>query len=331
MPKFENKYCYCTWEDCLVGKKVFFADTISVLKKIVENNDQDCYNVVVENHNEDFQFYIDGYGRFAFCYWDPNYEFKVAFEQGKTIQGFFRAIGEWCDMPDPSWVDDIQYRIKPEQEPKHESEPKKEEFNIETEISLFDKKYVHKVWIDELKGKKAFFADYEDDLERFVEEDNRNFYGTIVRLFGDGRFPFQMEDGGYYAFCYCDPYLELKTAFKQGKTIQALMPSNTWEDVKNPKWCYPPEEYRIKPEPELEKEDVVETDKYGENLVTCRQLAEWLARGNGEYKMEGIHRCYYEYWYHEDDSDVLVSEKAWVRKWGEKTWYKPTRQYLGLN
>lgn len=317
MPKFENKYCYCTWEDCLTGKKVFFADSIGVLKKLVENNDESCFDVVVEHYNEDFPFYVDGYGRFAFCYWDPNYEFKVAFEQGKTIQGFFRAIDEWCDMPDPSWVDDIQYRIKPEPEP----EPKKEEeFNIETEITLFDKKYVHKVWIDELKGKKVFFADYEDDLERFVEDDNQNFYGTIVRPFGDGRLPFHMENGEYYAFCYCDPYLELKTALKQGKTIQALMPSNTWEDVKNPKWCYPPEEYRIKPESEF-----VRTDKYYEKPVTNRELAEWLARGNGEICMSDIRLSYHNY--EEDDKPVT---EMFVRKWDD-VWHRPTRQYLGLH
>jgi hypothetical protein len=313
MPKFENKHCYCVWEDCLIGKKVFFADSIGVLKKLVENNDQSCFDVVVEHYSEDFPFYVDGYGRFAFCYWDPIYEFKVAFEQGKTIQGYFRAMDEWYDLLDPEWVDDIQYRVKPEPE----TEPEKDS-EFETTISLFEERFVHKVWSDELIGKKAFFADYEDDLKTFVEDDNRNFYGTVVRKFGGGRFTFHMENGEHYAYCYCDPYLEYKIAFQQGKEIEALMPDGIWQTVENPKFVYPPENYRIK-------------SKEYEKPVTCRQLAEWLAKGNGEYKIEGMNRCYSEYWYNEDDLDELVSAKTWVRAWVDKNWHKPTLQYFGLN
>lgn len=314
MPKFENKHCYCVWEDCLIGKKVFFADNISKLKTLVESNDQSCTGLIVDRYDDNFPFYIEGYGNFPFCYWDPIYEFKVAFEQGKTIQGYFRAMDEWYDLPDPEWVDDIQYRVKPEPE----TEPEKDS-GFETTISLFEERFVHRVWSDELLGKKAFFADYEDDLKAFVEDDNKNFYGTVARKFGEGRFPFHMENGEYYAYCYCDPYLEYKVAFQQGKEIEALMPSGVWQTVENPKFVYPPENYRIK----LEKES--------EKLATNRQLAEWLARGNGEirfYKENESSNTKLSYYNYEND-DELATEVL-VRTWEDVDWEKPTLKYLGF-
>lgn len=306
MPKFENKYIHCVWDDGLKGKKVFYSDSISELRKVVEGNDQNHTDVIVDYYAEDYPFSFGSKSYFAFCYWDPNYDLKVQFEKGKTIQGYFRAMDDWYDLPDPSWIDTEMYRVKPE--PEKDSE-------FETTISLFEERFVHKVWSDELIGKKAFFADYEDDLERFVEDDNQNFYGIVVRTFGDGHFPFQMENGEHYAFCYCDPYLKYKVAFQQGREIEALMPSGVWRTVKNPKWVYPPENYRIKPE-----EEFVRT-------VTNRELAEWLARGNGEICMYGIRSSYLNY---ENDNEP-VAEAALVRKWDDEGWHRPTSQYLELD
>lgn len=319
MPKFENKHCYCVWEDCLIGKKVFFADNISKLKTLVESNDQSCTGLIVDRYDDNFPFYIEGYGNFPFCYWDPIYEFKVAFEQGKTIQGYFRAMDEWYDLPDPEWVDDIQYRVKPEPE----TEPEKDS-GFETTISLFEERFVHRVWSDELLGKKAFFADYKDDLKAFVEDENKNFYGTVVRKFGDERFPFQMENGGHYAYCYCDHYLELKIAFKRGKEIEALMPDGIWQTVENPEFVYPLENYRIKSKVVIDNKEFVRTDKYCKKpAVTNRELAEWLARGNGEICMYGIRSSYLNY---ENDNEPVA--EALVRKWDDEGWHRPTHQYL---
>lgn len=316
MPKFENKYIHCVWDDGLKGKKVFYSDSISELRKIVEENDQNHTDVIVDYYAEDFPFSFGSKSYFAFCYCDPNYDLKVQFEQGKTIQGYFRAMDEWYDLPDPSWIDTEMYRVKPE--PEIDSE-------FETTISLFEERFVHRVWSDELIGKKAFFADYEDDLKAFVEDENKNFYGTVIRKFGDGRFPFQMENGGHYAYCYCDPYLELKITFKQGKEIEALMPDGIWQTIENPEFVYPPENYRIKSKVVIDNKEFVRTDKYCKKpAVTNRELAEWLARGNGEILMYGIRSSYLNY---ENDGEP-VAEAAFVRKWNDEGWHKPTHQYL---
>ena len=65
--------------------------------------------------------------------------------------------------------------------------------------------------------------------------------------------------------------------------------------------------------------------------VTERELARWLAQGNGEYyeyDCDGweSHRCS-EYQY---DQDNLPVPKVMVRKWEDEEWHLPTREYMGL-
>lgn len=121
MPKFEPKYVRLMWADELEGKMVFFADSISNLKGIVENNISRYYGkaVQVEKYSP---FKMEYRGEpWTFCYYDPYYEFKWAHEQGKTIQALFSG-NIWVNIEEPSWIYSPEdYRIKPE-EPK-ESKP----------------------------------------------------------------------------------------------------------------------------------------------------------------------------------------------------------------
>lgn len=49
-----------------------------------------------------------------------------------------------------------------------------------------------------------------------------------------------------------DPYAELKAAYAEGKTIEMCFENGTgWSRISNPHFDFPPEKYRIKPEPEL--------------------------------------------------------------------------------
>ena len=62
--------------------------------------------------------------------------------------------------------------------------------------------------------------------------------------------------------------------------------------------------------------------------VTHRELARWLAEGNGEVKYEKSVFPNWNYWVKNENK--AISDRMLVRKWDEIEWHKPTREYLGL-
>lgn len=63
-------------------------------------------------------------------------------------------------------------------------------------------------------------------------------------------------------------------------------------------------------------------------LVTYRELAHWLAKGNGEVKNANTICPNWNYW--DDQENCIVKNSLSVRKWDDTEWHKPTREYLGL-
>ena len=63
-------------------------------------------------------------------------------------------------------------------------------------------------------------------------------------------------------------------------------------------------------------------------LATVIQLAEWVATGNGLLKRGCCITNYVSF--DEIDENSHVSDATLVRKWADKEWHKPTREYLGL-
>ena len=65
-----------------------------------------------------------------------------------------------------------------------------------------------------------------------------------------------------------------------------------------------------------------------EVLATYRELARWLAEGNGEVKNSNT---VFTNWNHSiDNENEFLSENFSVRKWDDTEWHKPTSEYLGL-
>ena len=64
--------------------------------------------------------------------------------------------------------------------------------------------------------------------------------------------------------------------------------------------------------------------------ATNRELAKWLALGNGQYKVSGGIRIWTEHPYDIGQDDDACSNFIKVRKWCDKEWHEPTREYLGL-
>ena len=68
----------------------------------------------------------------------------------------------------------------------------------------------------------------------------------------------------------------------------------------------------------------------GSELATNRELAKWLAQGNGQYKVSGGEWIWTEHHYTTEQDDDACSKFIKVRKWCDKEWHEPTREYLGL-
>lgn len=67
--------------------------------------------------------------------------------------------------------------------------------------------------------------------------------------------------------------------------------------------------------------------------VTYRELARWLAKGNGEVNDElDDDECaiYTQQFYWKGRENDTVGDSLNVRKWDDTEWHKPTREYLGL-
>lgn len=59
-------------------------------------------------------------------------------------------------------------------------------------------------------------------------------------------------------------------------------------------------------------------------LMTRRQLAEWLARGNGEYTYSGMGTVFIHYSYIKGEADKPLDNTVQIRRFSEVDWIQPT-------
>ena len=121
MELFDKRFVHCMWDDELEEKKCFVADDIGALKAFVETNRRNMLLEVAEG-NDNYPFKVDWTDdnlstKYRFAYYDPNYDAKKAFNEGKKVQA--KEIGslvDWADCDKPIWSEDFLYRVKPEEE-----------------------------------------------------------------------------------------------------------------------------------------------------------------------------------------------------------------------
>lgn len=165
----------------------------------------------------------------------------------------------------------------------------------------------------ELIGKEGlFFDDFLSDKDLLTLEQK-----SLV----DVLLPYDLEGRGFvfennvdrYKFFYCDPNLECKRAFYlEGKEIQSRVKNSAckdWNNCPRPMWD-DGIEYRIKPE----------------TYLTLRQVAEWLAKGNGQVNLDGVIDTRYSYY--PDKGNDLINENFKIRKWNDTEWHEATKEYI---
>lgn len=185
-------------------------------------------------------------------------------------------------------------------------------------MELFDKRFVHFMWDNELEGKEGFFADDIATLEGFVNTKAHVFIVSKSKLKDK---PFSIKGGGF-RFFYYDPSYDCKKAYAEGKQIQYQFPDgDMWYDIneadreaiekKGLSWFDDDVEYRIKPEEQKPRR------------MTYRELAEWLAKGNGQLFNIAKRFCM-EIEYRMDYDGCLIPIDYKIRRWSSDEWIEPT-------
>lgn len=111
---FDKKFVRFMWDDELEGKEGFCADDICELTNCVHSGDFHLTKVR-KSLSPAFPFKDTNNNDWLFFYYDPNYEAKKAFNEGKKIQ-VETTTGEWVDITakEPVWTEYVKYRVKPE-------------------------------------------------------------------------------------------------------------------------------------------------------------------------------------------------------------------------
>lgn len=111
MELFDKEFVYFMWDDELRGKECFYDDDIAELMQSVNENKTDFKGCLEPNTTITYPF-LEGKTCWRFAYYDPNYECKVAYSEGKKIQHRRKGEKDWYEST-PAWDPRYEYRIKP--------------------------------------------------------------------------------------------------------------------------------------------------------------------------------------------------------------------------
>lgn len=118
MELFDIKYVYMDWDDVLKGKKVLVGDILKILRNNINGMSLAATCVEPNGGSKSLYPFEDSSGTaWALAYYDPNYECKVAYKQGKVIQFRYHGTSDeaWAYCTGvPKWLDACEYRVKPE-------------------------------------------------------------------------------------------------------------------------------------------------------------------------------------------------------------------------
>lgn len=192
MELYNKKYVYFEWDDELEGKKGFVADDISELKYDVNN----CryQGILCRGQNVPAcpfsQQGVDDV--FTFAYYDPDYEIKKEFFDGKTIQAHFKTNdryhgnNEWFDINKDTLsegysLEDFDLRMK--EELKYYAIYGSNAIYKDTEIN------------DETESKVLAFSTSESFIDDFIEN-HKGLYDVLKAGFSGETIEYRnLHDG----------------------------------------------------------------------------------------------------------------------------------------
>ena len=278
MELFDKKYVYLEWDDVLEDKEVFVADCLADLRRRVDNNDHHGYSERVVDSCVEFPFRVYNGITFAMAYYDPLYEYKLSYNQGKKVEvyGFVGISRAWIEVTDDwKWEENYKYRVKPENVEKQE-EP------LEY-ITVLDKAETPpKVLVTPAVSSMplSWHVQAKGNLER-------------CKGFAVERFCKRCKHE--VSLC-CSPYLGCQ-GFKEAKEVADV------DSGERSMW---------------------EPSEAKKRRKTNRELAKWLARGNGQAKNSFLDTITSRgLLYYECDDDKPCPDYFVIRGWDETEWSEP--------
>jgi hypothetical protein len=154
MELFDKKFVYLEWDDVLQGKKVVIGDTLGELKNKLHS---ELFDSVMENKG-DYPFTpSENDLNFAMAYYDPNYECKRAYVQGKVIQYRNKGDDKWMVTSSPSWIDRCEFRVKPEKKwrPLKSIAELKQVWDIKRNPLVYHELEEPTIWVREKQGSST--------------------------------------------------------------------------------------------------------------------------------------------------------------------------------
>jgi len=221
---FDKKFVHFMWDDKLEGKRGFLSSGIDTLIKMV-NEDSDRTAIIQKGCERDLPFRKHLTVECRLAYYDPNYEAKRAFNEGKVVQ-YLTDKGQWetilSNMELMSHIEKSrQLRIKPEEK----------------------KNWIVYLARKPLLDKSCYLTSCRGDMWESVQKD----YGAKTKLF------IGTENKAIEWYKSHQKFAEVIKAWEDGKKIQFYSNiDDKWTDLQtdSPYWDAP--NYRIKPEDSTE-------------------------------------------------------------------------------
>ena len=267
MELFDKRFVHFMWDDSLEDKEGFVACNIDSLINYVEHN-QRALKGIVKYSGDSAEPFMTGDGiANRFFYYDPNYECKKAFAEGKAVQ-YKTSKGEWetilSNMELMSHIEEgRQLRIKPEEE-----------------------KWI--VYLCRRDSVKPYLTACCESRWEVVQKD----YGAKTKLFVGA----ENECTEWYEARR--KFAEVIEVWEDGKTIQYKTSEGEWHDCPDdtPFWDANTE-YRVKPEePKHPCKECAHNDgmcdpydcennfEHKNKRMTYRQLAEYVKDNSKEFR-----------------------------------------------
>ena len=313
---FDQKFVHFMWSNELEGKECFVADDIDSLMRDVLSG-KNTFIITGNSHNASMPFRTNDGSNWQFTYYDPNYEVKRAYLDSKQIQ--FKVGGTWLDVVDnePLFNDIDEYRIKPttrENDPddchgctydddnmymcyRWCYKPKEEKYCVVETVGhgyeLADANSRLAEHCKQFTGTKEeceHWIDVKQNCKRCVYEDSPCTLDD-----------YDMTDGKCDNFCVKEKDKEVECAFVNAEDCP----------IHNKDGC----------------EKCNNIRPLNDKRMTYRQLAEWCAKGNGQYTLSTRSRLFMSVnnYSIEDDSKELPDDYT-ICRWGSDEWIKPTEQ-----
>lgn len=304
MELFDKKFVYFMWDDELRGKECFYDDDIAELRKSVDENEAGFKGCLEPSTNTSYPFrplHAAPYGGWRFAYYDPNYAYKVAYNEGKKIQHRRKGEKDWSEGT-PAWDSRYEYRIKP--------------VTYYVGIGISKTLTCHST----PTPYKHVYASFDNpqDADKWIEA--RKKFVPVMRAF-EKDIPIEYQyKGGDWAEA-STPSWDLRLRYRVKPTHTKFIHTQT-KFIQQCQHCsgcaHVTKSFTSEPCSKCFDASRWEPMK---RRMTNRELAQWLAEGKGQKaSINGNALTYHTYEVNDDDKPAHV---CMIREWNETKWHEP--------